>query len=175
MADGFIGEIKCFAGNFAPRSWAFCQGQLLPIAQNSALFSILGTIYGGDGRTTFALPDLRGRAAVSAGAGPGLSNRQLGGRFGSEQVTINAQTMASHSHGISNNATTAIVDQQGPTGNIFGVLDGTTPSYTDVAATGQTGGQTLGLTGGNMSHNNIPPYQAINWIICLYGIYPSRS
>ncbi len=96
--DPFIGEIIMFGGNFAPRSWALCDGQLLPINQHSALFSILGTIYGGDGRTTFALPDLRGRAAIHAGHGPGLSDRRLGSRSGTETTTIQIHNLPVHSH-----------------------------------------------------------------------------
>ncbi len=128
----FIGEVKMFAGNFAPRGYAFTHGQLLPIAQNSALFSILGTTYGGDGRTTFALPDLRGRAPIGAGAGPGLNNRRLGEKLGSETVTEPSAGIKSE--------------------------PGTDPVV--------IGGRPV---------NNMQPSIGLNYIICLQGIYPSRS
>jgi microcystin-dependent protein len=137
--DPFIGEVGLFANNFAPRGWAFCDGQLLPISENTALFSILGTTYGGDGRTTFGLPDLRGRTAIGEGTGPGLSNQHLGQKGGVEDVTLTGAQMASHDH--------------------------TLPPSSD----------TTSSTGGGQTHTNMQPYQVLNYIIALQGIFPSRN
>jgi len=112
MSEPFVGEIRMFAGNFAPRGWAFCDGQLLAVSQNDALFSLLGTIYGGDGRTTFGLPDMRGRTPLHAGQGPGLSNRRLGAKAGAENVTLTVNQLPSHRHDWQ--ATTALASSQSP-------------------------------------------------------------
>ncbi|MHA7777382.1 phage tail protein [Roseibium sp. M-1] len=175
MSEPFIAEIRIFAGNFAPRSWAFCDGQLLPISQNTALFSLIGTTYGGDGRTTTALPDLQGRAPMHPGRGPGLTSRRLGEKVGVETVTLTEAQIPSHTH-------TARADTS--SGNT------TTPSNTaSIAATGfdnlyQTdttqnlrdmASQTLSTTGGGQAHDNVQPYLALNFIIALQGLYPSRS
>ena len=138
-ADPYIGEIGIFAGNFAPRGTAFCDGQLLPISQNTALFSILGTTYGGDGRTTVGLPDLRGRTPIGEGSGPGLSPHPLGQRAGVEEVTLTEAQMPSHTH--------------------------TLPPSTDVT----------GSTGGSQSHTNVQPFLTLNYIIALWGVYPSHT
>jgi microcystin-dependent protein len=178
--DPFIGEIKMFGGNFAPRSWAFCDGQLLPIAQNTALFSILGTTYGGDGRTTFALPDLRGRAAMHAGTGPGLSTRRLGQRFGTETNTLNVTQMPSHTHIAAGTIKVAAIpgDQRIPTNrNLAG--SSSDFQYSDTAPNASMAANnvsvTVGNTGGQQSFNNIQPSEVVNYIICLFGIFPSRS
>jgi len=184
--EGMIGEIRLFAGNFAPRAWAFCEGQLLPINQNQALFSILGTIYGGDGRTTFALPDLRGRVALGPGHGPGLSDYRLGARGGVENVTLNATQIPSHNHTatpqlqFAQPASTAPANtpSPGPAAN-----PGTTqmpaysngPATTTLAAGDVTGDVQIGNTGGGLSHENRQPFLAVNYIICLQGVFPSRS
>ena len=178
MSEAFIGEIRMFAGNFAPRSWAFCDGQLLAISQNDALFSLLGTIYGGDGRTTFALPDCRGRVPVHMGTGPGLTNRRLGARGGQENVTLTIAQLPSHNHGgelqaVSSDATTA--DAQG---SMFAQSVGGSAYHT---GTGRGEGPvamnagTLANTGGSQSHSNMAPTLCLNFIVCLFGVYPSRS
>jgi microcystin-dependent protein len=161
MSDPFIGEIRMFGGNFAPRGWALCDGQLLAISNNQALFSILGTTYGGDGRTTFGLPDLRGRFALHSGTGPGLSSRRLGDDGGAEQVTLSETEMPGHTHG----ATVAGSGQTIRTLRFFG-QETTVPEQT----TGSTG-----PAGGDQPHDNMPPFQAVNFIIALQGIFPSRN
>jgi microcystin-dependent protein len=172
MSDPFIAEIRLFAGNFAPRGWAFCNGQILSIAQNTALFALLGTTYGGNGQTTFALPDLRGRVPISPGQGPGLSSYFLGQTGGQETVTLNTQQMPSHSHGAaaSGEGGTAAT----PNG---GVWAGSTARDSIYAATANTtmSPAAIAATGGGQPHPNMPPYQAINYIIALEGIFPSRN
>jgi microcystin-dependent protein len=165
-----------FGGNFAPRGWAFCDGQLLPISTNSALFSILGTTYGGDGRTTFGLPDLRGRAALHAGHGPGLSNRSLGAKGGAENVTLNLTQIPSHNHPVTVKlkATDNSGDSADPVGR--SPAQAGEDIYAD-SADGQLAPPdvTVGNTGGNQHHENMQPYQVVSYIIALQGIYPSRS
>jgi microcystin-dependent protein len=179
--EGTIAEIRMFAGNFAPRSWAFCQGQILSIAQNTALFSILGTTYGGNGQTTFALPDFRGRVAVGAGQGPGLQSIALGEQAGVETVTLIAQQMPMHNHTISGNAG-GLANNANPTGNSLGiavVAAGNAPVnvYNNGAPNpaNALNAQTCGIAGGNQPHNNMQPFLGMNYIICLEGIFPSRN
>ncbi|MCA8992079.1 MAG: phage tail protein [Planctomycetaceae bacterium] len=174
MSDPFIAEIRIFAGNFAPRGWSFCDGQTLPIAQNTALFSLLGTTYGGDGRTNFKLPDLQGSAPIHSGRGPGLTDRRLGEKGGAENVTLTVAQMPGHKH-------TATVSLQpgaddDPTGNYLGgggvaatllYAANTAPANSDLAA--------LPNSGGNVAHNNMMPYLSLNFIIALVGLYPSRG
>ena len=176
MSQPFIAEIRIFAGNFAPRGWAFCDGQLLPIAQNTALFSLVGTIYGGDGRTTLGLPDLQGRAPMHPGRGPGLTTRRLGQRAGSETVTLTEDQIPSHSH-TARGQTAAGNAGQGPTtttsigrsaqGQLFQTND--TSNLVDLAS------ETLSTTGGGQAHANQQPFLALNFIIALVGTFPSRS
>lgn len=189
--DPFIGEIIMFGGNFAPRGWAFCDGQLLPISQNTALFSILGTTYGGDGRTTFALPDLRGRVAIHPGRGPGLSDYRLGQKGGQERVTITIAEMPSHSHIANNQVTGGVVvgtsddspDTEEGGGNHLGKTNSDDVIYTQGAISGVLGGvsHNLGVNttilnqGGNLPHNNLQPYECVNFIIAIQGIFPSRG
>lgn len=170
--DPFIGEVQWFAGNFAPRGWALCDGQLLAISQNSALFSILGTTYGGDGRTTFALPDVRGRVMVHAGTGPGLTNRRLGQRGGTEIETLTADKMPSHTHTqrASGGSATAVV----PNGNVL-ASPGRTRLYDSGVANADMDASAITSTGGSQSHNNMQPYQALNCIIAVQGTFPSRN
>lgn len=171
MSEPFVGEIRMFAGNFAPRGWAFCDGQLLAVSQNDALFSLLGTIYGGDGRTTFGLPDLRGRIPIHAGSGPGLSPRRLGGKAGAENVTLTVNQLPSHTH-TPRGASTG-TGQASPVGNLPGadrVAIYTTSQ--DRPETLQTG--IVSKVGGSRSHTNLMPFLCINFIIALFGIYPSR-
>lgn len=163
--EPFIGQIIMFGGNFAPRGWAKCDGQLLPISTNTALFSILGTTYGGDGRTTFALPDLRGKAPMHAGHGPGLSDRRLGSKGGSESNTLNITQLPSHSHSVS----------------LTKAQEGLASSAQNAVEAGNAASNSANIefvsenTGGNQPVNNMQPYLAINYIIALIGIFPSRS
>lgn len=207
--DEYIAIIKMFAGNFAPRGWMFCNGQILPINQYTALFSLLGTTYGGNGQTTFALPDLRGRFPLGTGSGPGLTPRTLGEMAGTETVTLNTNEIPSHSHVIpaltlsgqakvrvsdavadafaaKNNALAQATQKFTPTSP-----DGDRPKIYQTNATfaennylNASSLDTSGLTtnsansalaGGNLPHNNMPPYLALNFIICVEGIYPPRD
>lgn len=170
MSEPFVGEIRMFAGNFNPRGWAFCDGQLLAVAQNDALFSLLGTIYGGDGRTTFALPDLRGRLAIGESQGPGLSNRNMGASGGAEQVLL-SQAQTAHGHDLV--ASSNPGDQSHANGNVLANTGGPN-SYVASGATTPLG-QPTGNAGGSRPHSNIMPFLCINYIIALVGIYPSRN
>ena len=177
--EGMIGEIRMFGGNFAPRTWALCEGQLLPISQNTALFSILGTIYGGDGRTTFGLPELRGRAPIQHGRGPGLSDYRQGAKGGTERVILNQTEIPAHTHaadfkvGVSSKP----ADTDDPSGSVFGV--GSDDAFREEAANATMDASsvsgTIANTGGSQAHTNMQPYLAINFIICLQGVFPSRS
>lgn len=178
--EGTIATIMMFASNFAPRSWAFCAGQILPIAQNTALFSLLGTTYGGDGKVTFGLPDLQGRAALGAGNGPGLTPRVLGESSNAETATMTAAQMASHNHTpgavaipvTSNNATLAEPNNNilaTPGADIYATA-GTTPAVNYGAFS-----VTTGQAGSSQPFSIQQPYLAINYVICLQGVFPSRS
>ena len=171
--EAMIGEVKMFAGNFAPRGWALCNGQLLPISQNSALFSILGTTYGGDGRTTFGLPDLRGRTPIHTGTGPGLMNRRLGQKGGSENVTITVKNLPSHSHAIK--AVAEVGDEGLPNGNLPASNSSANRSYSTLSSNATMNKKMVEKTGGNYPVNNMQPYLTVNYIIALQGIYPSRN
>ena len=169
MAEPYIAQITLFAGTFPPRGWAFCNGQILSIAQNTAPFSLIGTTYGGNGQTTFALPDLRGRVPLHAGQGPGLTNRTLGEMGGEEAVTLTQPQIPQHSH--TANATSEDATSSKPGGAVpaggggYGATsDGTTMSPNFIA-----GG------GGNQPHDNMQPYNTINYIIALEGIFPPRD
>jgi microcystin-dependent protein len=165
----FIGEIIMFGGNFAPRGWAFCSGQLLPISQYTALFSILGTTYGGDGRTTFALPDLRGRVAIAQGRGPGLSNYSLGQRGGTETNTLTVAQMPSHNHIVSMPVSTDSAEENA------GYL-GSSAIYTEDPTAGKNyPGVTVANTGSGTPVNNMGPFAAVSYIIALVGVFPSRN
>lgn len=169
--EPLLGSIILFGGNFAPRGWAFCDGQLLPIAQNSALFSILGTTYGGDGKTTFALPDLRGRVAMQPGQGPGLSSYQLGQKGGAESVTLTVNNMPSHSHVL--NANSDPGNTESPQDNLLAAV--TTSNYSKDAANATMNPASIANTGGSQSFGIVQPYQCVNFIIALVGVFPSRS
>lgn len=174
MGDQFLGEIRMFIGNFAPLGWALCDGQLLAITSNTALFSLIGTTYGGDGRTTFALPDLRGRFPMHPGMGPGLSPRSLGQRGGQESVTLTEMQMPAHTH--TANASSADADQVSPTGNVWAAEPaGSTALYHNAAPNTSMNPQAIGVAGGNHSHDNMSPFLCVNFIIALEGIYPSRN
>jgi microcystin-dependent protein len=180
MSEPFIGQIVLFPYNFAPRGWAFCNGQLLSIAQNTALFSLLGTTYGGDGRTTFALPDLRGRVPISAGQGPGLSDYSLGETGGAEDVTLITSEMPSHNHtaqvqlkGSNANASTDLpsgaVLARSARGNIYAAA----ASLVDMSSS--SAASTIGAAGGSQPHENRQPFLTLNYCIALEGIFPSRN
>lgn len=173
MSEPFIAEIRIFAGNFAPRGWAFCNGQLLPISQNTALFSLIGTTYGGDGRSTTALPNLEGRAPMHPGRGPGLTSRRLGENGGVETVTLVDAQMPSHNHTMTGSARPAINDDPDNT-RYFGTTGGNL-AYAPAASLTTMADPAIGQTGGGQAHNNMQPFLAINFIIALVGLYPSRS
>lgn len=184
--EPFLAQITIFAGNFAPRGWAFCDGQILQISQNQALFSLLGTTYGGDGRTTFGLPDLRGRAAVHEGDGPGLAPLRLGEKGGNENTTLNVGNLPPHSHTatVDNklvvNASAEAQDTDDPAGGALAAGDFYRENATanQALAAGTIGG-TLTVananTGNGTAFSNRPPFLALNYIIALQGTYPSRS
>lgn len=173
MSGVFLGEIRLFPYNFAPRGFAYCNGQLLPIAQNTALFSLLGTTYGGNGQTTFALPDLRGRLAVSSGQGPGLSDYGLGQTGGDEAVTLDQSQTPAHNHQV------AVHNGSGnyarPEGRVPGRLSGGTTGYAAAGNGSHLAPGTLSAIGGGQPHTNIQPYLTLNYCIALEGIFPSRN
>ena len=175
MSEPFTAEIRIFAGNFAPRGWAFCNGQLLPLAQNTALFSLIGTTYGGDGRTTTALPNLQGRAPMHPGRGPGLTSRRLGQKGGTETVTLSEAQMPSHTHTPKVTLQPANEDDPSPNHYLGGGATAATMIYGP--ATSTLDGKTYPLpnVGGSQPHNNLQPFIAMNFIIALVGLYPSRS
>lgn len=171
--DPFIGQVCLFGFDWAPKGWAQCNGQLMSIAQNSALFSLLGTTYGGDGRTTFALPDLRGRVALNQGTNPSGSTYTIGQMAGTENVTLLLTQMPMHNHGADLHASNGSVDTNEPSGALLGEGD----FYTTAGAPNQTmksGAVTTLPAGGNSPHNNMQPYLTLNYCISLQGIFPSR-
>ncbi len=176
MSDQFLGEIRVFPTNFAPFGWAFCDGQLMAISQSTALFSLLGTFYGGDGKSNFALPDLRGRAPMHFGQGPGLSLRDLGETGGGEAVTLLISEIPQHTHqavGVAANG-----DQASPAGNTWASAHSGPKTKDNIyaSAAGATmNAQALAVAGASQPHNNLPPYLVINFCIALQGIFPSRS
>ncbi|OQP58795.1 phage tail protein [Niastella populi] len=182
MDENILAEIRLFAGNFAPRNWAFCHGQLLPISQYSALFSLLGAMYGGNGKSTFALPDLRGRLAIGQGQGPGLTSYVPGESGGTEFVTLGADNLPLHSHSVSGTVSMECYAGAGnsdtPHDTFPAMLEGT-----DMYATVTNGSVmpamqhnlTVSATGGTEAINNLQPVLALNYIICMAGTYPPRS
>lgn len=173
MADPFVAEIRIFPFNFAPRGWAFCNGQLLPISQNTALFSLLGTQYGGDGRTSFALPDLRSRVPIGPGQGPGLTNRVVGDSGGEAAVSLVASQMPAHAHALKAAATGATDSVPSP--SVAFAPTATARIYREPTSAVGMGTGTVGSTGGNVPHNNLQPYLTMNYIIALQGIFPPRA
>lgn len=174
MADPFIGELKLVPYNFAPRGWAFCDGQLLAISQNDALFALIGTTYGGDGRTTFGLPDLRGRVAIHSGQGPGLANYSQGEQGGSEGVALTVGQLPEHSHALG--VATPIGDLTTSPGNV----PATSPmalgyAYGELGPVTTMPAGTLENTGGAGPHDNMQPSLVLNYVIALEGIFPSRN
>lgn len=175
MSQPFIAEIRIFGGNFAPTGWARCEGQLLPIAQNTALFSLIGTTYGGNGTSTYGLPDLRGRAPMQFGQGPGLSDRVLGEQDGAENVTLLSTQMPAHSH--SPLGSTAAGSQGAASGGTWASSSGgrtPPPLYQNVKNTAMRT-DLVGFAGGNQPHNNMQPYLAITFIIALQGVFPPAA
>lgn len=173
MAEPFLAEIRIFAGNFAPRGWAFCNGQLLPIAQNTALFSLIGTYYGGDGRTTTALPNLQGRAPMHPGRGPGLTSRRLGEKGGVETVTLSELQMPNHTHNL--RAATDRGEEDQPVNAFPAAGTPGVPLYKSSGTQVNMAPQALPTNGGGQAHNNMQPYLMLNYIIALVGLYPSRG
>ncbi|MGA1839667.1 MAG: phage tail protein [bacterium] len=167
MSDPFIAEIRIFAGNFAPHGWAFCNGQLLPIAQNTALFSLIGTTYGGDGRTTTGLPNLQGRVPMHPGRGPGLADKRLGQKGGVTTVTLTEAQMPQHTHTLQ--ATEEEVDRRTPKERFLAEEE---QVYGPAVNLGNMADGALTANGGSGPHNNMQPYLVVNFIIALVGIYP---
>jgi microcystin-dependent protein len=175
MADPFVAEIRIFPFNFAPRGWAFCNGQLMPISQNTALFSLLGTTYGGDGKSTFALPNIQGRAPMHPGQGPGLSLHDLGETGGSDTVTLQQSEMPAHNHAMG--AQTAPLGAvAAPAGATLGrpatgglYVTGANPALVTMSPS------VLAAAGGGLPHNNLQPYLTLNFCIAQQGVFPARS
>jgi len=174
MSNPFLAEIRIFTGNFAPKGWALCDGQLLPISQNTALFSLLGTTYGGDGKSTFALPNLQGSAPMQAGQGAGLSLRDLGETAGVQTVTLLQTEMPAHSHGVQAATSGGLPS---PTNNTWASgLKGHPGSYAPAtASTAQMNPFGTSISGGDLPHNNMPPFLGLTLIIALQGVFPARS
>lgn len=174
--EPFIGQLMLVGFNFAPKGWMFCNGQLLSIAQNTALFSLLGTTYGGDGITTFALPDLRGRVANHFGQGPGLSNYVQGEASGTETVTLLITELPAHNHAVLANSGTG--NTNSPEGAILGGYGTSLPPegpYTNAGANTTLAANAVGPSGGSQPHNNLSPFLTLNYIIATEGVYPSRG
>jgi microcystin-dependent protein len=172
MAEPFLGQIIIVGFNFAPRGWALCNGQILSIAQNTALFSLLGTTYGGNGQTTFALPNLQGRVALHAGQGAGLSERDLGEVGGEESVTLNQSQMPVHTHTLGASGAAATTDSPANAvlaRSVRATVYGPTPVTSTLAP------QSIAPAGGSQPHDNMPPYLVLNYCIALEGIFPSRN
>jgi microcystin-dependent protein len=179
MSDQFVAEIRIFPFNFPPTGWAFCNGQLMPISQNTALFSLLGTTYGGDGKSTFALPDLQGNAPMQPGQGQGLSLRDLGELSGVESITLLQSEMPVHTHSLQ--AVNANADLADPGGAVpakgrysTGTQSGAIAFYQTAAPNVQMNFQVIGIAGGSLPHNNMQPYLTLNFCIALQGIFPAR-
>jgi microcystin-dependent protein len=173
MAQPYVGEIRMFAGNFAPAGWMFCDGTTLPISENETLFQLIGTTYGGDGESTFNLPDLRGRVPVHQGTSPATgTNYTLGEQAGVETVTLTTQQSPQHTHALM--ATTKVGTQANPGGNLLANSQGPQP-YIQESPDGSLNAQALTAAGGNQPHENRQPYLGINFIISLFGIFPSPT
>ena len=177
MGEPYIGEIRMFAGNFAPAGWMFCSGQLLPISENDALFNLIGTTYGGDGQTTFALPNLQSRVPIHMGQGSGLSNYQLGEIGGVETVTLTTQQMPSHTHAAGCGDVAGGGQNANPANAIWHISD--VLQYANPATSGPPTGvmknTAISLVGGSQPHDNMLPYLALNYIISLFGVFPSPT
>lgn len=170
MSQPFIGEIRMFGGSFAPAGWAFCDGQLMAIAENDALFTLIGTTYGGDGQQTFGIPDLRGRVPAHMGTGPGLSTRVIGEVSGVETVTLTVQQIPQHTH--IPQASTLNGNQSSPLNHIWAQSEAR--QFANVAAS-QPMSQSVAPVGGSQPHDNVMPFLTISFIISLFGVFPSQS
>src|SRR5215467_3897736 len=174
MANPFLAEIRIFPFNFPPKGWAFCDGQILPLSQNTALFSLLGTTYGGDGKSNFALPNMQGNAPMHPGQGPGLSLHDLGETGGSDTVTLLESEIPSHSHSLNGDPNVALVKLPGPNvalarsknGNVYSDVAGNLVALND---------NTVAPAGGDQPHNNLQPYLTLSFCIALQGVYPPRT
>jgi microcystin-dependent protein len=173
--EQFIGEIRIFGGNFAPNYWAACDGQSIAITQNYALYSILGITFGGDGKTNFCLPDLRGRAPLDMGAGAGLTSYPWGASGGSATNTLDESTVATHNHLAMGDSASG--GQQDPANHVWGTLSGRSPTnlYTNNSPTVSMSSQALVAAGEGSAHNNMQPYLSLMFIIALYGVYPAKD
>lgn len=172
MSDPYVGEIRMFGGNFAPAGWAFCDGQILPISENETLFQLIGTTYGGDGESTFALPNLQSRVPIHMGQGGGLSNRIIGEAGGAESVTLTTQQIPIHGHAAIGAAVTA--DQTSLSGALPANSVTLTP-YLNTAPDAPFGAGAIGPSGGSQPHTNLQPYLCINFIISLFGLFPTQT
>ncbi|GAA3646100.1 phage tail protein [Flavivirga jejuensis] len=171
--EAYLGDIKLTAISFDQRGWVSCEGQLLPISQNTALFSLLGTTYGGDGRTTFGLPDLRGRVPMGTGTGAGLSYRKQGQRGGSERNVLDVSQMPTHSHAV--NAVVEDGNQSVPTNHLLAGTKAFDMEYSSTAPNTTMNPLMISSSGGNQSVNNLQPYLVLRYVICIQGLFPSRS
>lgn len=171
MAQPYVGEIRMFGGNFAPAGWMFCNGQLLPISENETLFQLIGTTYGGDGRSTFALPNLQSRTPIHMGQGPGLSSYVLAQMGGVESVTLTTQQMPAHSHIF---WASSVADSASPTNAYLAQSSQATMFFADPPSQNMNV-NAIGNAGGNQPHENMQPFLCISFIISLYGIFPSQT
>ncbi len=172
MAQPFIGEIRIFAGNFAPTNWMFCEGQTLAISEYSTLFNLIGTTYGGNGQSTFSLPDLRGRVPVHQGTDPGMSTYVMGQQAGVEDVTLTSNQLPAHTHPATVSGASGSLP--GPAGHLLAASD-TAALYTAAAPNVALGASSIAPSGGSQPHNNLQPFLCLSFIIALFGIYPSQS
>ena len=168
MAQPYVGEIRMFGGNFAPAGWMFCEGQLLPISENETLFNLIGTTYGGDGQSTFGLPDLRGRIPIHQGNGFILAETG-----GAEEITLTVQQIAAHSHPLL--ASLTVAADSNPASNVLGESRPGTNSFYQDATTNNMAASAIGVVGGSQPHTNFQPYLCVNFIISLFGIFPPPS
>ena len=196
MSEPYVGDIRMFAGNFAPRGWMFCNGQLVSIAENEVLYAIIGTTYGGDGQVTFALPDLRGRRPIHWGQGPGLSSYVQGQYSGTEEVTLISTQMPQHTHAVTGGGASNVplnppcftgpATSTSPGGRVFAVNKAGKENFKELTNNGPLGATApasvgystpyaVGVAGGSQPHENRPPFLAISFIISLYGVFPSRN
>jgi microcystin-dependent protein len=175
MSDQFIAEIRIFPFNFPPTGWAFCSGQIMPISQNTALFSLLGTTYGGDGKTTFALPDMQGNAPMQPGQGQGLSLRDLGEMSGVESITLLASEMPVHTHTVNDMSDPGTLQVPAPDRVLARSSSGNAYQSNTTANLQMMAPQALALAGGGLPHNNMQPYLTLSFCIALQGIFPPRS
>ncbi|WP_139490613.1 phage tail protein [Brevibacillus dissolubilis] len=173
--EPYVGEIRIFAGNFAPKGWAFCNGQLMPLMQNTALFSILGTMYGGDGKNTFALPNLQGAAPMHQGQGPGLTARTQGAVGGSANVTLLTTQIPAHNHIPTCQSTAGTNDPTNATWATIPASPTITAMYVNSGPNTEMAPTAVAVTGGSQPHNNMQPYLGLNFIIALQGQFPPRS